>query len=102
MSAEWTDPFEWAQSRMPEGWYVEGQVLPIMRTFYLGEDVEGGWFASAIRNDVDQPCDCVFGGWFRRDGRGGVTLRDCRRHRPVLAYGYTIGFALANLVRKVA
>lgn len=25
-----TDPFEWAQARMPDGWHVEGQVLPML------------------------------------------------------------------------
>ena len=33
------DPFEWAQARMPEGWHVEGQVVP--------SGPWAGWYAEA-------------------------------------------------------
>ena len=69
------DDFEWAQSRMPDGWHVEGQVLPDPRVSFVAFRVPAhtSWWAMATT----------------RDGRS------------VKAVGYSVGLALADLVRKV-
>ena len=67
-----SDPWEFAQARMPDGWHVEGQVLP------LGGGTKRGYRAFATKSQ----------------GKDRYPL-------VVEAIGYSMVLALANLPRRV-